>query len=125
MFKNEGTGTASAGVVSVALLLSLLTFSVVTLGSLALNFAMPSIVLATEKGGIGGGLRVGEVFRRARLSMINTLIAGLMLIAAGFIGSLGTVACGIGVLFTTAYAMAVQAWIIRSFEVGSYPAGVA
>ena len=42
-----------------------------------------------------------------------------MLIAAGFIGSLGLVACGIGVLFTTAYALAMQAWIIRSFEVGS------
>jgi hypothetical protein len=57
--------------------------------------------------------------------MVSTLIAGLMLIAAGFIGSLGTVACGIGVLFTTAYATAMQAWIIRSFEVGSHPARTA
>jgi hypothetical protein len=122
IFAHEGSGTASAGLVSLAVLLSLLTFSVVTLGSLALNFAMPSIVLATDRGGIGGGLRVGDVLRRARLSMVNTLIAGLMLIAAGFIGSLGTVACGIGVLFTTAYATAMQAWIIRSFEVGSHPA---
>jgi hypothetical protein len=106
IFAHEGSGTASAGLVSLAVLLSLLTFSVVTLGSLALNFAMPSIVLA-------------------RLSVGNTLIAGLMLIAAGFIGSLGTVACFIGVLFTTAYAMAMQAWIIRSFEVGSHPTGAA
>jgi Protein of unknown function (DUF4013) len=125
IFAHEGTGTASAGLVSVAVLLSLLTFSVVTLGSLALNFAMPSIVLVTDHGGIGAGLKVGDVLRRARLSMVNTLIAGLMLIAAGFIGSLGTVACGIGVLFTTAYATAMQAWIIRSFEVGSHPAGTA
>ena len=125
IFAHEGTGTANAGLVSLAILLSLLTFSVVTLGSLALNFAMPSIVLATDTGGIGGGLRVGDVFRRSRLSLANTLIAGLMLIAAGFIGSLGTVACGIGVLFTTAYAMAMQAWIIRSFEVGSQPAAAA
>jgi hypothetical protein len=125
IFAHEGSGTASAGLVSVAVLLSLLTFSVVTLGSLALNFAMPSIVLATDKGGISGGLGVADVLRRARLSMVNTLIAGLMLIAAGFIGSLGTVACGIGVLFTTAYATAMQAWIIRSFEVGSRPAGTA
>ena len=125
IFAHEGSGNASAGLVSLAVLLSLLTFSVVTLGTLALNFAMPSIVLATDKGGIGGGLRVTDVLRRARLSMGNTLIAGLMLIAAGFIGSLGTVACFIGVLFTTAYAMAMQAWIIRSFEVGSHPTGAA
>jgi hypothetical protein len=125
IFVHEGSGTASAWLVSLAVLLSLLTFSVVTLGSLALNFAMPSIVLATDKGGISGGLSVGDVLRRARLSMVNTLIAGLMLIAAGFIGSLGTVACGIGVLFTTAYATAMQAWIIRSFEVGSHPARTA
>ena len=121
IFVHEGTGTANTGLVSLAVLLSLLTFSVITLGSLALNFAMPAIVLATDRGGIGGGLRVGDVVRRARLSLADTLIAGLMLIAAGFIGSLGTVACGIGVLFTTAYAMAMQAWIIRSFEVGSHP----
>jgi hypothetical protein len=125
IFVHEGSGTASAGLVSLAVLLSLLTFGVVTLGSLALNFAMPSIVLATDKGGISGGLNVGDVLRRARLSMVSTLIAGLMLIAAGFIGSLGTVACGIGVLFTTAYATAMQAWIIRSFEVGSHPARTA
>jgi hypothetical protein len=42
-----------------------------------------------------------------------------MLIAAGFVGSLGMVACGVGILFTTAYALAMQAWIVWSFEVGS------
>lgn len=122
IFVHEGSGTASAGLVSLAFLLSLLTFSVVTLGSLVLNFAMPSIVLATDKGGIGGGLNIAGVVHRARLSLVNTLIAGLMLIAANFIGSLGVIACGLGVLFTTAYAVAMQAWIIRSFEVGSPPA---
>jgi hypothetical protein len=64
------------------------------------------------------------VLRHARANIANTLIAGLMLIAAGFIGSLGLVACGIGVLFTTAYALAMQAWVVRSFEIGS-PAATA
>ena len=40
------------------------------------------------------------------------------------IGSIGVVACGIGVLFTTAYALAMQAWVVRSFEIGS-PAATA
>jgi hypothetical protein len=116
---NQSHGSANPGMVSLAILLSLLAFSVATLGSLALNFAMPSIVLATDRGGIAGGLNLSAVLRQARSNLANTLIAGLMLIAAGFIGSLGLVACGIGVLFTTAYALAMQAWIIRSFEVGS------
>jgi hypothetical protein len=42
-----------------------------------------------------------------------------MLIAASFVGSLGIVACGVGILVTTAYALAMQAWIVRSFELGS------
>lgn len=116
---NQSQGSANPALISLAIALSLLAFSVATLGSLALNFVMPSIVLATERGGIGGGLRLGNVLRHARANIANTLIAGLMLIAAGFIGSLGVVACGIGVLFTTAYALAMQAWVVRSFEIGS------
>jgi len=116
---NQSHGSANPAMVSLAILLSVLAFSIATLGSLALNFASPSIVLATDGGGIAAGLNVSSVLRRARSNLANTLIAGLMLIAAGFIGSLGLVACGIGVLFTTAYALAMQAWIIRSFEVGS------
>jgi hypothetical protein len=116
---NQSHGSANPALVSLAILLSLLAFSVATLGSLGLNFAIPSIVLATDRDGIRGGLNAGAVLRRARANIANTLIAGLMLIAAGFIGSLGVVACGIGVLFTTAYALAMQAWVIRSFEVGS------
>lgn len=116
---NQSHGAANPALVSLAIMLSLLAFSVATLGSLALNFAVPSVVLATDRGGIRDGLNVAAVLRRARANIANTLIAGLMLIAAGFIGSLGMIACGIGVLFTTAYALAMQAWVIRSFEVGS------
>ena len=116
---NQSHGSADPAMVSLAILLSVLAFSIATLGSLALNFAMPSIVLATDRAGIIGGLNVSAVLGLARANIANTLIAGLMLIAAGFVGSLGLVACGIGVFFTTAYALAMQAWIIRSFEVGS------
>jgi Protein of unknown function (DUF4013) len=115
----QSQGSANPALISLAIALSLLAFSIATLGSLALNFVMPSIVLATDRGGIGGGLRAGAALRYARANIANTLIAGLMLIAAGFVGSLGLVACGIGVLFTTAYALAMQAWVVRSFEIGS------
>jgi hypothetical protein len=121
---NQSHSSANPATISLAIALSLLAFSVATLGSLALNFVTPSIVLATDRGGIAGGLNARGVLRQARANIANTLIAGLMLIAAGFIGSLGLLACGIGVLFTTAYALAMQAWVVRSFEIGS-PAATA
>jgi hypothetical protein len=113
----EGRGAPNPGLVALGLFLNLLAFSGAALGSLALLFAMPAIILATDRGGIVGGLHVGDVTHRLRESPVNTLIAGLMLVAAGFIGQLGLIACGIGVVFTTAYALAMQAWIVRSFEV--------
>jgi hypothetical protein len=119
VFASQGRGNANPALFSLGVLLSFLALSVATLGSLALNFAMPAIVLATDRGGIGGGLNVSVVTRMVRAGVANTLIAGLMLIAAGFIGSLGSVACGVGVLFTSAYALSMQAWIVRSFEVGT------
>jgi hypothetical protein len=121
----EGQGNSSPAAVSGAVLLSLLSFSIATLGSLAINFAMPSIVLATDRGGIAGGLRVLGVVRTVRSSIAASLVAGLMLIAASFIGSAGIVACGVGVLFSTAYSLAMQAWIVHCFEQGSSPAKAA
>jgi Protein of unknown function (DUF4013) len=116
---SQSQGSANPALVSLAIVLSLLAFSIATLGTLALNFALPSIVLATDREGIAGGLRVLAVLRRSRINLSNTLIAGLMLIAAGFVGSLGILLCGLGVLFTSAYALAMQALIIRSFELGT------
>ncbi|GAC1504391.1 MAG: hypothetical protein NVS1B3_01040 [Candidatus Dormibacteraceae bacterium] len=125
MVANQSSGSNTPAQISLAVMLSLLAFSVATVGSLALNFAMPSIVVATDGGGIRQGLNWNAVLRRARANISNTLIAGLMLIAASFVGSLGIVACGVGVLFTAAYALAMQAWIVRSFEVGSPAADAA
>ena len=117
----QGQGSANPGLISLAVLLYLIGFGVITVGSLALTFATPAIVLATDRGGIGGGMQLGAVIRRCRINLTNTVIAGLMLIAANFIGSLGVIACGVGVLVTTAYALAMQAWIIHSFEIGALP----
>jgi hypothetical protein len=114
----QSKGSANGVLIAAALFLNVLGFSVVTLLSLALTFAMPAIVLATDTGGIGGGIQVSAVIRRSRTNLSHTLIAGLMLIAASFVGSLGAVACGVGALVTSAYALAMQAWIIRSFEKG-------
>jgi hypothetical protein len=115
---HQGEGSANAALIASAVFLNLLGFSVITLLSLGLTFATPAIVLATDQGGVSGGIQVGAVIRRCRVNLTHTLIAGLMLIAASFVGSLGSIACGIGALVTTAYALAMQAWIVRSFEKG-------
>jgi len=114
----QSEGSANAPLIAAAVFLNVLGFSVITLLSLGLTFATPAIVLATDGGGVGGGLQVGAVLRRCRVNLTHTLIAGLMLIAASFVGSLGSIACFIGAIVTTAYALAMQAWIIRSFEKG-------
>jgi Protein of unknown function (DUF4013) len=116
----QSRGEANAGLILVSLFLNLLAFGVTTIGSLLLTFATPAIVLATDRGGTRGGLAVREIVNRSRVNSTNTLIAGLMLIAAGFISSLGAIVCLVGVVFTAAYALAVQAWVYRSFELGSH-----
>ena len=112
----QGNHNANVFLVGVGIALLLVTLSVVTLGALALTFTMPAIVLAVDRGGIAEGLKFAQVVGRTRASLTNTLIAGLMLIAAGLVGQLGSVACFVGVVFTSAYALAMQAWIIRSYE---------
>ena len=115
----QGHGSGNAGLIVASLFLNLVAFGVTTAGSLAVTFATPAIVLGTDAGGFGGGFALRALFRRCLEKPTNTLIAGLMLIAAGLIGAIGAVACVIGVVFTAAYALAVQAWVIRSFELGS------
>jgi hypothetical protein len=121
IFVKQGQDESSSNpfVLSVGFALSLLAFSFTTLGSLVLTFLFPAIVLAFDRGGIGAGLHLFDVLRHVRGSLTNTLIAGLMLIAASLIAQIGSVACLIGVVFTAAYAFAMQAWIIHSYELGA------
>jgi Protein of unknown function (DUF4013) len=114
----QGQGAANGTLIVAAILLNLLGFSATTVLSFGLTFATPAIVLATDRGGIGGGIQVAAVVRRSRMNLSHTLIAGLMLIAASFVGSLGIIVCGVGALVTSAYALAMQAWIIHSFDKG-------
>ena len=116
---SQSHGNANPGLIALALLLDLAALGLVSLGSLAYTFLLPAVVLATDAGGIAAGLSIGPIVGRSRANPVNTLISGLMLIAASFVSSIGVIACGIGVVFTAPYALAMQAWIIRSFEIGS------
>ena len=88
----QGNGSGNALLILIGFTLLSLAFAVALLGVLAIIFATPVIVLATDRGGVAAGLDLGGVLRNARKTPINTLIAGLMLIAAHFIGQLGPTA---------------------------------
>jgi len=46
----------------------------------------------------------------------NSIVGGAVIFAAGIIGSLGFIACCIGVFFTITYAAAIQAGVAAWFE---------
>jgi hypothetical protein len=119
LFAQEGArDSANPFLVSLAVVLSSIAFGILTLGSLVVTFATPAVILAVDRGGVAAGLRIGDIVRQLRVSPANTVVAGLMLIAASLIAQIGAVACVVGVVFTAAYAFAIQAWIVRSFELG-------
>src|SRR5881296_3297381 len=95
-----GQGNGNAALEFVGVVVTLLALGVILVVTLAFFFARPSVVL------------------RMRMTPTNTLIAGLMLLAAGFISQLGSYACVVGLIFTIPYALAIEAWIIRSYEEG-------
>jgi hypothetical protein len=77
---------------------------------------LPAVIIQTERGGIGGGLNVAAVFRMAAASWKNSLVAGLLVYAAYFIGGLGFYACCVGIVVSYPYATAVVAGILRYYE---------
>jgi len=59
------------------------------------------------EGTIGSGLKFGEVLKLIKAAPVAYLIVLLGQIVAGFVGSLGSIACGIGVFLTMAYSFAI------------------
>jgi Protein of unknown function (DUF4013) len=84
--------------------------------SLAIYLFYPAVIVATERGGFGGGLNIVQVFRLASKRWKNTIIAGLLIYVAGFLGGLGFYACCVGILFSLPYGYAVMAGVVRYYE---------
>ena len=83
---------------------------------LLLYFLLPSIIVMTYHRGFSGGMDVQGVWRLATNNVSNSVVAGLLMFAAGIIAALGIVACCVGVFFTGAYAAAVMTGIAAWFE---------
>ena len=108
------SGSSAASLVGVVLIL--LGYAILLVAGLALSLCTPAIVVATERGGIAGGLNVAAVIQLIRLDVEESLRAGLFALVASLIGSVGAVACLIGQLFTTPYGYAVLAGVVNHFE---------
>jgi hypothetical protein len=88
----------------------------IQLVSLVEYIFLPAVVINTERHGFAGGFNVGQIWAMVSANWKNTLIAAVLVYAAGFVGSLGIIACCVGILVTYPYAVAVNAGIIRYFE---------
>ena len=80
-----------------------------TLYSIAAYLVLPAAIAnyaATDE--IGAAFKLGEIFKMVRDNIGTYAMVLLGGIVAGFISSLGTIACVIGVIFTMVYAMAIN-----------------
>ena len=85
----------------------------------------PAIVIQTERGGIGGGLNIGAVYRMVSAGWGKAILSALLIYVASMLGGLGIIACCVGIIVTFPYTYAVMAGVIRyyeaSFETGAPP----
>lgn len=95
----------------VYLIVSLCCGSLAFLFSLLYAAVVPAAYtkFVTSGESIGAGLKFGEVFGMVRKAPTAYLIVILGAIVTGFVAGLGSIACGIGIIVTTAYAMVINA----------------
>jgi hypothetical protein len=108
------SGSAAASAFGV--LLTLLAYGLVLVGGLALAALAPAIIVATERGGIGGGLNVVGVVQLVTADIEESLRVGLFALVSYLIGGVGAIACLVGQNFTTPYGYAVLAGVVHYYE---------
>lgn len=76
---------------------------------LAVAFLQPALFVSVWRRGMGGGFQIGYIIGRSFGKPGDTLIAAVMVFAAGIIASLGIMLCFVGYVFTMPLAMAFMA----------------
>ena len=82
-------------------------FPLIQLLGLAVTVLTPTIILATERHGIGGGLNVPKVVEAFVARPGPALLAGVIYWVAGLLGGLGIIACCIGIIVSLPYGYSV------------------
>jgi hypothetical protein len=107
---NDGQGNA------VGVPLILLAYALLLLGVLVWYLFTPAVIVATERGGIAGGLNLPRLIAMVGADVNGALQHGLFALVAYLIGGLGAIACFIGQIFTAPYGYAVLAGVVHHYE---------
>ncbi len=93
----------------IAVIFSICSSILVFIYSLLMAFLLPAAYgRVADTGNLGDGLKIGEVFKLVKKAPTAYLIVLVGTLLAGLIGQLGVIACGIGVLLTYTYSMAIM-----------------
>jgi hypothetical protein len=107
IFMQNGNDNTAAGILSA---ISICISCISIIYSLLLMVVLPAALAKfAESGQMGSAFRFGEVIglvRAAPAAYVMVLLGGII---ASFISGLGVIACGIGLVFTIPYAMAINA----------------
>ncbi|MGC1379226.1 MAG: DUF4013 domain-containing protein [Anaerolineales bacterium] len=110
MMNNSGSSSTATTIASVVMVVSLCLSCVMIIYELFLAFVLPAAMgNFAATGQISAGFRFGEVFGLVRAAPGAYFMAFLGSLLASIVAMLGLIACIIGVLFTVAYAYAVNA----------------
>jgi hypothetical protein len=100
--RNGGNGAGAIGAVGLCVLPLIF---ILALAGAFLGYVACSRYVVTNT--LSEAFKFNEVIASARGNLSAWLMLFLVIILAGFVGSLGSIACGIGVLFTSFYAQCV------------------
>jgi len=107
---NDGQGNA------IGVPVILLAYALLLLGVLVWYLFTPAVIVATERGGIAGGLNLPRLIAMVGADVNGALQHGLFALVAYLIGGLGAIACLIGQIFTAPYGYAVLAGVVNHYE---------
>jgi hypothetical protein len=110
------SANVEGGPAVLGVLLILLAYAILLVAGLGLSLLTPVVIVATERGGIAGGLDVPRIAGMVRADVEEALRAGLFALVASLIGGIGAIACLIGQYFTTPYGYAVLAGVVHHYE---------
>ncbi|KAB8144078.1 DUF4013 domain-containing protein [Chloroflexia bacterium SDU3-3] len=106
---DQSSDAAAGGVVLLACIGNIITL-VLSIGTMFVLY--PALARYVATGSLSEAFKFGEVFSSARANVSTWVMVILVAILAGLVGSLGLIACVIGVIFTLFYAQVVQGHVL-------------
>lgn len=86
------------------------------ISNLFIAFLTPTLIVMVYHRGFGAGFDFGNIWKYATGNVNNSIVGGLVVFVSGFIAVIGVIACCVGVIFTIAYAITIQAGVAAWFE---------